>query len=57
MVIYTYLPEKLQPDNFDELTIEEIYHYIAQTEVIREIRNHDESVAVHNGLASSLENQ
>ena len=54
MVIYSYLPRELLPENFEDLTFEEFYGLYAQADCAREMRIEDIEVGVAKGIADSL---
>lgn len=51
MVIYTYLPPALLPEDFDSLTFEEFFALYACADCAREMRIEDMEAGVAKGLA------
>lgn len=55
MVIYTYLPRELLPENFEDLTFEEFFSLYAQADCAREMRIEDIEVGVAKGIADNFD--
>lgn len=51
MVIYTYLPPVLLPENFEDLTFEEFFDLYGQADCAREMRIEDIETGVAKGIA------
>lgn len=51
MVIYTYLPTVLLPENFEDLTFEEFFDLYGQADCAREMKIEDIETGVAKGIA------
>lgn len=51
MLIYTYLPKELLPENFEGLTFDEFFSLYVQADCAREMRIEDIETGVAKGIA------
>lgn len=54
LFIYAYLPPKLLPENFDDLTVEEFYDLYARADCVREMKIEDIEAGVAKGIADNF---
>ena len=54
MVIYTYLPKELLPENFEDLTFDEFFALYGQADCAREMRIEDIEAGVAKGIADNF---
>jgi len=54
MVIYTYLPKELLPENFEDLTFDEFFALYGQADCAREMKIEDIEAGVAKGIADNF---
>lgn len=54
MIIYTYLPRELFPENFEDMSFEEFFYLYGQADCAREMRIEDIEAGVAKGIADNF---
>lgn len=54
LVVYTYLPGELLPENFENLTFDEFFSLYSLADCAREMRIEDIKAGVAKGITDSL---